>query len=476
MRAASERGLILLVVLWIMVVLTILGTSYFHLTSLESQTVRNDLEKYEATLLAESALYLAVADLNLESAGGYFDLSGDWSGAGKLFEEASLGDGLFQVYTDDVNSEEGGTRFGLRDESSKLNLNTATKEMLEKLPNMTSAMAAAIIDWRDSDDTVTPGGAEKDYYSEQSPSYEPANGPFTSLGELLQVKGFTPRLLFGEDINQDGVLQAAEDDGRDNDPPDNRDGRLDRGLISYLTIYSYDLNVNAAGLARLNINSASEETIKTRLTGKISDESVKKIVEARKQKKFESLAQLLAPPPAGTADPDKKDGSAPAAASSPSAGEPSHGTTVLKGPSDQPPEGSGAFPDNGLVTVDEFESIFDEVTVAEKKEIPGLVNINTAPMEVLVCLPGMSDRLAEEVISRRGADQTAFKSPAELASIEGMNLDTLSKLLPVVTVQSYAFEARTVGYLPRSKAYAEVHAVIDRGEGRAKFLDYRVVR
>ena len=49
--------------------------------------------------------------------------------------------------------------FGLVDEGSKLNLNTATAAMLEALPRMTPQLAAAIIDWRDTDSTVSDNGA-----------------------------------------------------------------------------------------------------------------------------------------------------------------------------------------------------------------------------------------------------------------------------------------------------------------------------
>ncbi|NUN94989.1 MAG: general secretion pathway protein GspK, partial [Candidatus Omnitrophica bacterium] len=129
MKTETTKGLILLIVLWVMVVLTILGTSYFHLASLNYQTSRNILDKYQAHLLAEGVLELALSELSQTGSVGYHDLSGDWSGAGKLFEAASLGDGLMQIYTPDLDSEQGGTRFGLRDESSKLNINMATKEM-----------------------------------------------------------------------------------------------------------------------------------------------------------------------------------------------------------------------------------------------------------------------------------------------------------------------------------------------------------
>ena len=51
--------------------------------------------------------------------------------------------------------------FGLIDEASKLNLNIATTNMLASLPHMTAELAAAIIDWRDTDSSVSQGGAER---------------------------------------------------------------------------------------------------------------------------------------------------------------------------------------------------------------------------------------------------------------------------------------------------------------------------
>jgi len=66
-----------------------------------------------------------------------------------------------------VNAER--PSFELVDEASKLNLNTATVEMLQLLPGMTPELAAAIVDWRDSDSDVTTGGAEDEVYLRLNP-------------------------------------------------------------------------------------------------------------------------------------------------------------------------------------------------------------------------------------------------------------------------------------------------------------------
>ncbi|NUN95217.1 MAG: general secretion pathway protein GspK, partial [Candidatus Omnitrophica bacterium] len=353
----------------------------------------------------------------------------------------------------------------------------------------TSAMAASILDWRDKDNQVTPGGAEEDYYAERTPPYEPRNGPFQTLGELLQVKGFTPSLLLGEDVNMDGVLQTAEDDGAENDPPDDGDGTLDQGLGAYLTLYSYDLNQNPAGEKRLNINSASEETLRARLEGKVSEESVKKILAYKKDNQIDSLAQLLTGKPSEKkkeTEEQTTDGKEP---QSRPIGESSGGANKSEGGSrkigttskpigreeEEKPE-TEVDTSGALVTKDEFTAIVDELTTSDEERLPGLVNINTAPREVLMGLPGMTENLADAILGRRGADGQAFTSVGELVSLEGMNLDTLAEMLPHMTVRSYVFEARAVGYVPATKAYAAIYAILDRGGGENKFLNYRVLR
>ncbi|WP_374498524.1 type II secretion system minor pseudopilin GspK [Zoogloea sp.] len=54
----------------------------------------------------------------------------------------------------------------------------------------------ALIDWLDRNDSPTlPGGAESSWYSTQQPPRSPANGPLASVGELTQVRGFSPALV-----------------------------------------------------------------------------------------------------------------------------------------------------------------------------------------------------------------------------------------------------------------------------------------
>src|SRR5207249_3756045 len=111
------------------------------------------------------------------------------------------------------------------DESSKLNLNTATLEMLETLPRMTPEFAAAIIDWRDTDENVSQGGAESESYLRLTSPYRCKNTNFESVAELRHVMGADLDMIYGEDANLNGVLDINENDGDISSPSDNRDGR-----------------------------------------------------------------------------------------------------------------------------------------------------------------------------------------------------------------------------------------------------------
>ncbi len=159
---------------------------------------------------------------------------------------------------------------GLADESGKLNLNsilttaisdTEAKERLMQIPGVSDLIADSLLDWVDEDDEPRPNGAEKSYYSSRGMPNLPPNDNFLHENELLAVKGVTPILLFGEDANGNGWLDANENDGSTTLPVDNGDDVLDRGLLSYLTVCSKDsdyvvasplIDINTANLVQLH--------------------------------------------------------------------------------------------------------------------------------------------------------------------------------------------------------------------------------
>src|SRR5690606_8343088 len=84
----------------------------------------------------------------------------------------------------------------ITDESGKIDLNAADVQTLDQLfqsfgmdPVESSALADAVMDWRDPDDLTMPNGAEDADYEASGLSYGAADAPFSTVSELQQVLG-----------------------------------------------------------------------------------------------------------------------------------------------------------------------------------------------------------------------------------------------------------------------------------------------
>ncbi len=170
----------------------------------------------------------------------------------------------FSIVADDLTDDEDFIRFGLVDEASKLNLNVATEAQLLRLVQSVvaddadtdaQAIVNAILDWRDPDSEPREDdqGTEHAYYRQLPRPYRVKNAPFDTVEELLLVKGVTAQVLFGEDFDRNGLLTDNENDGDLSFPPDNQDGRLNRGLYPLLTVHSYESNVSSTNRERIHL-------------------------------------------------------------------------------------------------------------------------------------------------------------------------------------------------------------------------------
>ena len=143
----------------------------------------------------------------------------------------------FTVWAEEVSddgSQPNTLRYGATDEAGKINLNTAERrrppgpaehdERTGGLPHRLPRPAQR----------GPARGRRAGLLRPTGPSpYQIANAPLTTLDELLLVKGFTARIVYGEDANLNGLLDPNEDDGDASFPPDNGDGVLDRGLRAW---------------------------------------------------------------------------------------------------------------------------------------------------------------------------------------------------------------------------------------------------
>lgn len=262
LQGSRRSGSAFVITLWVAFGLVSLALYFGHSMSLELKASENRVAAVAADQAIEGAArYASYLLSNLETPGMMPSVQG------YVHEAVPVGDATFWFIGRDPDQDTPTLPyFSLDDDSGRLDINTATQTMLEALPRMTPSLAAAIIDWRDADSEVTSGGAEDETYLRRNPPHRAKNGNFESLDELKLVFGMDAEVLYGEDANQNGILDSNENDGDANLPKDNQDGRLDPGILEYLTVRptSTSTAISGAGGAtavagvRVNANTASE--------------------------------------------------------------------------------------------------------------------------------------------------------------------------------------------------------------------------
>ena len=116
--------------------------------------------------------------------------------------------------------------------------------------------------------------------------------------------------------------------------------------------------------------------------------------------------------------------------------------------------------------------IGDDVTVQTAREFPGAININTASLEVLMCLPGVTRQLAHAIISYR-ASSGFFPNIACLLKVQGFNRDLLKQVAPLVSARSETFRILSEGRIKSSGTRARVQEIVHVGLRNLTTVSYR---
>jgi hypothetical protein len=198
-------------------------------------------------------------------------------------------------------------RFGLEDESTKLNLRWILqldrqqpgygRVVLMRLPGITEEIADSLLDWID-DSSYEPReyGAKDEYYTYLDPPYETRKGIPDSLDELLLVRGVTPKLLYGIDWNRNGIIDLGEPDEMSLvNEFDVSDGSLNLGLISYFTLDSRESILSPEGLPKINVNMDDLTELRSLLEERFEDSPwVNFIISYRQSSQAEQAAAAAA--------------------------------------------------------------------------------------------------------------------------------------------------------------------------------------
>lgn len=434
-----QHGSILVGLLWCLALLSVLVIGVLHTARMDLLVVKNYGDRIQAHYLALAGIEKARALLYHD---GQDRSRSRKNHTGSLYDDASqfrdvpFGRGTFRIIRRGRPDEGGGIIYGVSDEESRLNLNTASVDELSRLQNLTPEVAAAIVNWRGGDSSTA--AAEAQYYAGLQPPYQPRLGPFQTLRELLMVRGVSPEDLLGRDRHLNGLLTAAE--GNDFAFPGTVDGE-DLGWAGNLTVASQVQNVNAAGEDRVNIQTADENSL-TALRG-ITRQIAHAVVTYRGQHQFQSIADLLdVTPPAN------------------------------QSPSADPGDSSGGQPGNQVVSENLFLDLADNVTIDRGQSQAGLINVNTASLDVLVCLPGVSRELAQAIISHR-ASGGYFDNIGGLLKLPEMSRDVFKQIAPLITTRSETYRILGEGRINSTGARQRIEAIVHIGLNSQQLLAWR---
>lgn len=250
---SSEKGIALLMVLWVLTALMVIVLSFSFMTRTETHATLTFKEGIEKKFLAEAGIERGITEI--------------------LYKRQNPGSGESDVWKADgapYSDQLGGGNYTVRimDESGKIDINMLNDSSAIILKNLlinsgvksedADTIVDSILDWKDGDDLHRLHGAESDYYRSLPNPYKAKDGDFDTVEELLMVKGMTPGILYGTEEK--------------------------RGIIGFLTVNS------RAG--SINLNAAPRELL-TALPG-MTAEIADTIISLRAEKEIQGLQDIQA--------------------------------------------------------------------------------------------------------------------------------------------------------------------------------------
>ena len=411
----GRRGSVLIIVIWVCLGLVALTVYFASSMSSELHAAGNRVAEVSARQAVAGGTRYAAFVLSQFATNGTVPHIEDYKS-----EDLPVGDASFWFIGRDPNQTPTNEPvFGLVDEASKLNLNTATRSMLEALPGMTPELADAILSWRRSANAQSSaeGNADNTYARLDPPRLNKA-GPFETVDELRLVYGATLDLLFGEDTNRNGALDDNENDGEQSAPRDDGDGLIHPGILEYVTVYSRQPNTRADGSRRINI--ATPQT-RPQLIGLL-------------QRQFggQRAAQIMA----------------------------AIGTGALRSVAE--------FMVVSRMTPEEFARIRGDITTSNGGTVQGLVNVNTASETVLACIPGIGPENASALVAYRLAHPDVLTSFAWITQI--LNRAAIVRAGPYITDQSFQFCADVAAVGHSGRGYCREKTIFDLRRGTPRIV------
>lgn len=421
-HSRSQRAFVLVAVLVVVMLASMVAVSLMFRLRSESMGAAAAGRSEQAFAAAMSGIYQAIEVAAAAPAGSLAWQDHPARFRSQLVSDDGVERWYFTVFCAG-GDEDAGPRFGLSDEASKLNILNTHQANLERLPEVTTERAQALRDFVDPDDLERPDGAETAYYRRLPFPYPANNDRLASLEETLLVRGIFPALLMGEDANLNFQLDPNEDDGAATFPPDNSNGNLNRGLRQFLTVSSYDLNLDKDRLPRLPMNEQGltffQLDVPPQVLNFIDQMRSNKVLISHPAELLEASWTI----------------------------KQSNGTEVVVA------SGVGA---------EELPILLDQVTATRTNRLEGLINLNTASIWVLQSIPGLDLSTAESIVSARtGLTVEQRQTTAWIYQQHLVDADQFKRIAPQLTARSLQFSFHVVGYGLPSGQYRVLEVIID---------------
>jgi hypothetical protein len=119
--------------------------------------------------------------------------------------------------------------------------------------------------------------------------------------------------------------------------------------------------------------------------------------------------------------------------------------------------------------------LMDKVTTVEAPVLPGRININEAPREILAGLPGIDSETLDKLIEARSQSaDTENRKYETWPMVEGiLTLQQMRTLAPLLTGGGDVMRVQSIGYFEQSAGYARIEAVIDGAMSVPTLVMYR---
>jgi len=532
MRPASgARGIALVLVLWVLAILALLALSLAYGVRVSTRATDNGASSVEAYFAAYSGLERSLVELEA-NVNGFDSTDESWSSLDSEDEQLLPGEVEYHVRVSDecgklnlntatreqllslpgVDEGIADSVIDWRDEDSQQSPQGAEDDYYQKL---SPPYHCANRPFRTVDELLLVKGVD----------------PLLLYGQAEQEERLTPTEQALADLRAEELVPQTGQAGRS---PTSSSGTAQKvpPLIELVTVTSRAREMASDGELRLDLRKASQQQLSQRLADDLTDADTQAIADyVKENSSLRSVSALwnvagmtrekmavvvdklsVRPEATGTAGPAVPGGAPSGSPTGPTPG--TGGTSGLPGGSGSGPAVPGPQPTSWRGEVGVFylaqvggptapgggaptlgppgegapggaaptEAAPGEAPSGEaaagpplmEEPVAGLVNINTAAPEVLMCLPGMTEQAATALLRQRA--QSPFQSRGAIlmpALEKQIDRALFDRIIDLITVTSDTYRISSLGQVGDTGIVSHLTAVVEMAGGESRLAYIR---